>query len=115
MARQALLDPGPAAPGRGAGLLGHVPGGCGTSAPTTTALQQRFPSGEPVAVEALLASVRAEPEGGRLTVGDERVVDFLVAFARKLLAPAVARRYPELASLGFFLRRGEISKALASV
>lgn len=85
------------------------------SAPTTTALQQRFPSGEPVAVEALLASVRAEPEGGRLTVGDERVVDFLVAFARKLLAPAVARRYPELASLGFFLRRGEISKALASV
>ena len=34
---------------------------------------------------------------------------------RKLLAPAVARRFPELASLGFFLRRGEIAKALKSL
>ncbi|SFQ44639.1 Acyl-CoA reductase (LuxC) [Amycolatopsis arida] len=78
----------------------------------TTALAQRFPLGPPVEVDALLTEVSAEPEGGRLTVGDERVVEFLTRFARKLLAPATARRHPELASLGFFLRRGEIAKAL---
>jgi hypothetical protein len=77
-------------------------------------VQQRFPAGPDVDVDTLLAELAAEPEGGRLKVGDERVVDFLVKFARKLLAPAVARRYPELASLGFFLRRGEIAKALST-
>ncbi|MGY0232395.1 acyl-CoA reductase [Longispora urticae] len=41
------------------------------------------------------------------------MVDFLVAFARRLLKPAVARRHPELASLGFFLRRGPLADALA--
>jgi hypothetical protein len=47
-----------------------------------------------------------------LQVGDPRVIHFLVGFARRLLAPTTARRYPELASLGFFLRRGEIQRAL---
>jgi hypothetical protein len=42
------------------------------------------------------------------------VSDFLVAFARRLLAPSVARRFPELASLGFFLRRGELEKTVAA-
>jgi hypothetical protein len=32
-----------------------------------------------------------------------------------LLVPSIARRYPELGSLGFFLRRGEIAKALQDV
>ncbi|WP_412544479.1 acyl-CoA reductase [Longispora sp. K20-0274] len=41
------------------------------------------------------------------------MVDFLVAFAKRLLKPAVARRHPELASLGFFLRRGPLADALA--
>ncbi|SBT37645.1 acyl-CoA reductase [Micromonospora auratinigra] len=76
---------------------------------------ERFPAGGAIAVDDLVQALRATPEGGPLTVGDERVVDFLVAFARRLLRPAVARRYPELASLGFFLRRGEITKALARV
>ena len=78
-------------------------------------VQQRFPAGPDVEVGSLLAELADEPDGGRLKVGDERVVDFLVKFARKLLAPAVARRYPELASLGFFLRRGEIAKALSAL
>ncbi|WP_394614600.1 acyl-CoA reductase [Lentzea sp. JNUCC 0626] len=78
-------------------------------------IQQRFPAGPDVEVDALLAELDVEPEGGRLKVGDERVVEFLVKFARKLLAPAMARRYPELASLGFFLRKGEIAKALRSI
>ncbi|MEU4801358.1 acyl-CoA reductase [Actinosynnema sp. NPDC023587] len=76
-------------------------------------MKRRFPAGPDVEVAELLAEL-AEPVGEPLRVGDERIVDFLVAFARRLLAPAVARRYPELASLGFFLRRGEIAKVLAS-
>ncbi|MCW3841319.1 gamma-glutamyl phosphate reductase [Micromonospora yasonensis] len=76
---------------------------------------ERFPVGGAIAVDDLVDALRATPQDGPLTVGDERVVDFLVAFARRLLRPAVARRYPELASLGFFLRRGEITKALARV
>ncbi|GAA3861301.1 acyl-CoA reductase [Saccharothrix violaceirubra] len=75
-----------------------------------TLVEQRFPAGPSLSVDDLLAEVAS---GDRLEVGDPRVVEFLVRFARKLLAPAVARRYPELASLGFFLRRGEITKALA--
>ncbi|MEV8606436.1 acyl-CoA reductase [Amycolatopsis sp. NPDC051373] len=80
-----------------------------------TSLEQRFPVAEPVEVGSLLAEVRAEPPGGRLTVGDPRVVEFVTKFARKLLAPALARRYPELASLGFFLRKGELAKALSTL
>lgn len=47
----------------------------------------------------------------RLTFGDERVVAFLGRFARRLLAQG--RRYPELASLGFFLRKAEIDRQLS--
>nr|WP_203822843.1 acyl-CoA reductase [Actinoplanes ferrugineus] len=53
------------------------------------------------------------PVEDRLTVGDPRVLDFLAKVARKLLAPAVARRHPELGSLGFFLRPAELNRAVA--
>ena len=78
-------------------------------------LAQRFPEGADVDVDLLVSELRSEPDGGRLKVGDPRVVEFLTKFARKLLAPATARRYPELASLGFFLRKGEIAKALSKL
>ena len=52
------------------------------------------------------------PSDDRLTVGDPRVVDFLAKLARKLLAPAVARRHPELGSLGFFLRPAELNRTV---
>ena len=52
------------------------------------------------------------PVDDRLTVGDERVTDFLSKVARKLLAPAVARRHPELGSLGYFLRPAELHRAV---
>ena len=52
------------------------------------------------------------PVDDRLAVGDERVVDFLAKVARKLLAPAVARRHPELGSLGYFLRPAELNRAV---
>jgi len=53
------------------------------------------------------------PVADRLGVGDERVVDFLAKVARKLLAPAVARRHPELGSLGYFLRPAELNRAVS--
>ncbi|MEV6306193.1 acyl-CoA reductase [Actinoplanes sp. NPDC051861] len=52
------------------------------------------------------------PSDDRLTVGDPRVVEFLAKLARKLLAPAVARRHPELGSLGYFLRPAELHRAV---
>ncbi|MER7280673.1 acyl-CoA reductase [Dactylosporangium sp. NPDC000244] len=64
-------------------------------------------------MDTLLAEVNAEPPGGRLVVGDERIRDFLVAFSRRLLRPDLARRHPELGSLGFFLRKGELARAVA--
>ena len=65
----------------------------------------RFRFGEPGELTA--------PSDERLAVGDPRVVDFLARFARKLLAPAVARRHPELGSLGYFLRPAELARAVA--
>jgi hypothetical protein len=75
-------------------------------------VEPRFPAGPPVGVETMVADSRTEPPDGPLTVGDERVRGFLEAVARRLISPDVARRHPELASLGFFLRRGEVSRAL---
>ncbi|BCJ52663.1 hypothetical protein Asp14428_41380 [Actinoplanes sp. NBRC 14428] len=63
----------------------------------------RFRFGEPGELTA--------PSDERLAVGDPRVVDFLSRFARRLLAPAVARRHPELGSLGYFLRPAELARA----
>jgi hypothetical protein len=72
----------------------------------------RFPPGPDTTVAGLLQDLAAEPTDGRLSVGDERVRDFLAAFSRRLLRADLGRRYPELGSLGFFLRRGEIARAL---
>ena len=80
------------------------------SAPKVAQLDTRFPAGPPTPLDELIASVSTQPEDGRLRVGDERIGDFLAAFARRLLTPAVARRFPELGSLGFFLRRNEIAR-----
>jgi hypothetical protein len=68
---------------------------------------RRFPAGSPVEVDELVAD-----SGERLVVGDGRVVDFLTRFARRLLAPAVARRHPELGALGYFLRPAELARAV---
>jgi hypothetical protein len=76
-------------------------------------LEARFPVGAAIGVDELLAQVTSEPPAGRLVVGDPRIGDFLAAFARRLLTPALARRYPELGSLGFFLRKGELARAVA--
>ena len=69
----------------------------------------RFPAGAPADVHALLDEVAG---GAPLAVGDERVRGFLSVFAGRLMRPALARRHPELASLGFFLRPSELARAL---
>ncbi|GLL06000.1 acyl-CoA reductase [Dactylosporangium matsuzakiense] len=80
----------------------------------TAAFQVKFPHfSASVDLDSLLAEVTAAPPGGRLVVGDERVRDFLTAFSRRLLRPDLARRHPELGSLGFFLRKGELARAVA--
>jgi hypothetical protein len=78
-----------------------------------TDIEVRFPrSVATTNVDRLLAEISEEPTDGRLTVGDERVRGFLIAFSRRLLKPDLARRHPELGSLGFFLRKGELSRAV---
>ncbi|CAM3306272.1 acyl-CoA reductase [Stackebrandtia soli] len=72
---------------------------------TLTAL---FPSpGDTTADETLAALTDTT-----LSFGDERVRAYLADVATALLRPTVARRHPELAALGFFLRRGEIEALL---
>ncbi|WP_432832535.1 acyl-CoA reductase [Dactylosporangium sp. CA-092794] len=66
-----------------------------------------------IGLRDLVDEVGAEPPGGRLTVGDARIRDFLAEFSRRLLRPDLARRHPELGSLGFFLRKGELTRAVA--
>ncbi|MEV0196481.1 acyl-CoA reductase [Nonomuraea sp. NPDC050691] len=68
----------------------------------------RFPFEGTVGVWELLDDMAAAP---RPAVGDERVLEFLVDVGRRLRAPDVVRRHPELASLGFFLRRSGLERA----
>lgn len=79
---------------------GHAPG----------VVAQRFPAAREVPAGELLAGVRAVPAAQRLVFGDERAVEFLAALSRRLTRPALARRHPELAPLGFFLRRSSLSR-----
>ncbi|MFE3447613.1 acyl-CoA reductase [Nonomuraea sp. NPDC059194] len=71
-----------------------------------------FPVAGKAEVETLVAELTAAPDGVPLAVGDERMRAFLTAFGARLLSPAIARRHPELGSLGFFLRRVELARAL---
>jgi hypothetical protein len=78
-------------------------------------VEVRFPKASSEPVDALLTDVSRDPTDGRLKVGDDRVLEFLVRLSRRLLAPDAARRHPELGSLGFFLRRAELSRLVESL
>lgn len=75
-------------------------------------MRQLFPAGPDTTATRVLDELATDPADGPLVCGDQRVIDFLTRFARRLLAPATARAYPELASLGFFLRKGELARTL---
>ncbi|SEG99614.1 Acyl-CoA reductase (LuxC) [Nonomuraea solani] len=80
-------------------------------------LDVRFPAAGSMSAEALLRQVRGavlDGDGG-LEVGDERVRAFLSSFGKRLLRPVLARRHPELGSLGFFLRPSELARTVASL
>jgi hypothetical protein len=74
-------------------------------------VDSRFPLAGQVAVADLLARLAGQPPGGRLRVFDPRIIDFLGVLSRRLLAPALVRRHPEVGSLGYFLRRSELRRA----
>ncbi|RLP95537.1 acyl-CoA reductase [Micromonospora sp. CV4] len=71
-------------------------------------VRMRFPAGPELPVDEVVPPPPETP----LTVGDERIMDFLTAVSRRLLTPALARRHPELGSLGFFLRRRELLRGV---
>jgi hypothetical protein len=72
-----------------------------------------FPEAGSVSVEELIDDLVTVPDEAPLEVGDERLRSFLADFARRLLRPELTRRYPELGSLGFFLRPAEVERTLA--
>ncbi|NUR63331.1 MAG: gamma-glutamyl phosphate reductase [Catenulispora sp.] len=78
-------------------------------------IQQRFPKPQESSTAGLLTRLSAEPPDGRLVFGDERVVDFLDTVSRRLLAPTLTRSHPELAALGFFLRRSRLRRLLSDL
>ncbi|GAA3185665.1 acyl-CoA reductase [Nonomuraea roseoviolacea] len=90
------------------GARPHSDGGAGARSRSEETVDVRFPFEGTVGLWELLDDMAAAP---RLVVGDERVRAFLVDVGRRLRAPEVARRHPELASLGFFLRRSELERA----
>ncbi len=73
----------------------------------------RFPRQTDLTADEVVARVTAPPPGGRLRTGDERILDFLDRLSRQWLSAEVGHRYPELAALGFFLRRAESERSLA--
>jgi hypothetical protein len=72
---------------------------------------QYFPAGPETGVDEFLAGLARPPTVG-LAVGDARIRAFLESLGRRLLSPPVARRHPELAPLGFFLRPAALDSAL---
>ncbi len=75
----------------------------------------RFPRVGSISAQEAVEWVAKPLPGSRLAVGDSRVQDFLVGLGHQWLKPALARRFPELAALGFFLRRAELGQAVASL
>ncbi len=71
-----------------------------------------FPAGPQTPAETVVAEIDAARAVDGLRVGDPRMVDFLTGLARPLLAPDVTRRYPELGTLGFFLRPTRLREVL---
>lgn len=81
-----------------------------------SAARLRFPVEGNLVLADLLAAVDPSRSGadGALTFGDERALSFLDDVSRRLLHRGVVSRFPELAPLGFFLRRSRLTRCLAA-
>jgi Acyl-CoA reductase (LuxC) len=77
-----------------------------------TVVTQVFPEAHKVSVDDLTRELGRAPSPNPLVVGDNRALDFFAAVSEQLLRPELARRHPELAALGFFLRRPQLRHAL---
>jgi hypothetical protein len=75
----------------------------------------RFPASDDADASTVLDELTVIPPDGELTVGDERIVQFLTRLSRRLLNPGLTRKYPQLAPLGFFLRGAALRQALATL
>ena len=62
---------------------------------------------EPVTVDHVLTAIDSSKSHA---IGASATIDFLHAVARRLMSPTVRRAHPELASLGFFLRKAELTR-----
>jgi hypothetical protein len=73
-------------------------------------VEEVYPSARSIDVQDLLAEVRG---GDGLRHFDERAVDFLVRLSQRLLHDPDTRRFPELVTLGFFLRPAALERLAA--
>lgn len=72
-----------------------------------------FPRGDPIDPSTLLTAVRDPGMAQGLQVGDVRMLAFLDAVGQRLRVSTLARRFPELAPLGAYLRRSHLVAELA--
>ena len=76
---------------------------------------QRFPARRTLGAAELADMVRPGPGDQQLAFGDDRIIGFFAAVSQLLLRSSITRRHPELAALGFFLRRPELRRRLAAI
>lgn len=81
----------------------------------TGGVEQRFPTRQTFGAAMLSAVTRAEADGAPMAFGDDRLIEFFAAVSRLLLRSPAIRQFPELAALGFFLRRAELCRRLAAI
>lgn len=74
-------------------------------------VQQLVPEALDVELEALLA--RLQQPGRTLKPFSDEVVDFCNAFSKRIFSDPEAKRYPELQSLAFWMRKSEVTRMRA--
>lgn len=77
-------------------------------------VQQAFPVHRAL-TDSDFADLEDINRAAHLVFGDERVIDYFATVSRLLLRPQIARSNPELAALGFFLRRSQLCRMLTGI
>ncbi|MCE9576995.1 MAG: gamma-glutamyl phosphate reductase [Deltaproteobacteria bacterium] len=71
-----------------------------------TTVERILPGAGSIAIEALVRALALAPRARPFSAAS---IDFVAALAEALMTDPAARRHPELMSLGFFLRRAELT------